>query len=47
VKVVASVDGAGISVIGEGTTWATLAAKGAESHLRLKQKDGAEQVIKQ
>jgi hypothetical protein len=40
------VEGGGLSVIGEGTTWATLVAKGAESNLRLKQKEGAEQVFK-
>jgi hypothetical protein len=46
VKVGASVEGGGLSVIGEGSTWATLVSRGAESNLRLKQKDGPEQVFK-
>ena len=45
-KAGASVDGAGISVIGEGTTYATLASKGTETSLLLKTKDGREQLIK-
>ena len=46
VKIGASVDGAGLSVIGEGTTYSTLSSKGAETSLLMKTKDGREQLIK-
>ncbi len=45
-KAGASVDGAGISVIGEGTTYSTLASKGTETSLLMKTSGGREQLIK-
>ncbi|HEV8306655.1 MAG TPA: hypothetical protein VGW35_03225 [Methylomirabilota bacterium] len=47
VKLQASVQGAGIGLGGESDpTYARLGAKGAESSLHLRNKDGREQVIK-
>ena len=45
-KAGASVEGAGISVIGEGTTYSTLASKGTETSLLMRTSGGREQLIK-